>query len=366
MFELFVLRPDAVKVLDDPMVKKALPRYIKIVREESPAKFLIAKRISVDFDQRMSEKELWKIHDRAMKKFQKIQTKLDSEKNRLEEIKKPEKSLLDLKFVLADKIMTHCHFCERRCEVNRFKGGLGFCRAETEWRIFGAHEHYGEEAELVISGTIFQAACTMRCVYCQNAPSSVNPESGDVWSIKKVVNWMKNMKERGVRNINWVGGSPTPWLWHILKTLKFCEINMAQVWNSNSYYSQETAKLIDGVMDVYLSDFRYFSEKCAVELSQASNYPEVAIRNHLAAEKAGELLIRILVIPDHIECDAKPIVNWIRENLGEWTRINILPQYRPCWKAFGVKEINRPLNHEEWVEVVKYAKEIGLKNLVID
>jgi len=364
MFELYLLRPDAVKALDDPGVKKALHRYVKIVHEELPAKFLIAKRISVEFDSEMNEKELWKIHDKTMKKFREIETKIDSGKIKLEEIQKPEKSLLDLKCTLADKIMTHCHFCTRGCGVNRLKGELGFCRAGTEWKIFGAHEHYGEEAELVVSGTLFQAACSMRCAYCQNAPSSVDPESGDTWSVEEVVAWIETMKRKNARNCNWVGGSPTCWLWHILKALKLCEVNIAQVWNSNSYYSSETAKLIDGVMDVYLLDFRYFSKECARKLSQAPNYPEVAERNHLAAINAGELLIRILVMPGHIECDAKPILKWIRENLGEWTRVNVLDQFKPCWKSYEYPNINKPLTHSEYKEVVEYANNIGLKNLV--
>lgn len=364
MWEIFFLRPDAVKALDEPGIKKALPRYVKIVHDELPAKFLIAKRIPVKFDLKMSEEKLWKIHDNAMKKFRVEEAKIDSGKIKLEEIKKPEKSLLDLKCTLANKIMTHCHFCTRRCEVNRLRGELGFCRAGTEWKIFGAHEHYGEEAELVISATNFQSACSMRCVYCQNAPASIKPELGETWSVEEVVVWIETMKRKDVRNINWVGGSPTPWTWHILKALKLCEVNIAQVWNSNSYYSPETSKLIDGVMDIYLLDFRYFSEKCAIELSQAPNYPEVAKRNHLAARKAGELLIRVLIIPTHIECDGKPILRWIKEELEEWTRVNILPQYRPCWKSWDYPGIDRPLGYDEWFEVIKYAKKIGLKNLV--
>jgi putative pyruvate formate lyase activating enzyme len=124
--------------------------------------------------------------------------------------------------------------------------------------------------------------------------------------------------------------------------------------------------LLDGIIDLYLLDFRYFTEKCAKMLSSAPNYPEVAKRNHLLAAKSGELLIRVLVIPTHIECDAKPIIKWIKENLGEFTRVNILPQYRPCWKACDYKGIDIPLSHQEWLEVVRYARDIGLKNLVVN
>jgi len=361
---MWILRPDALIALEDPLVKKGLPRYVQIVKNKLPAKFQIAKKIETKNFENLSQDDAWKLHSELMKKFYDTQRKIDEGKISFEKLKNPKVSLLDLKIFLAKKILEKCELCERKCKVNRIKGERGFCKAGLEWKIFGAHAHYGEEAELVPSGTIFQAACTMRCVYCQNAPESVSPELGETWEIEEVVNWIENSKKEGMRNINWVGGSPTCWLFNILSALKRVNVNIAQIWNSNSYYSEKTAKLLDGIIDVYLLDFRYFNEKCAVRLSSAPNYPEVAKRNHLLASKAGELLIRILVMPNHIECDAKPILKWIKENLGEWTRVNILSQYRPCWKAFEFEEISRPLSYREWLSVVEYAKKIGLKNLV--
>jgi putative pyruvate formate lyase activating enzyme len=206
----------------------------------------------------------------------------------------------------------------------------------------------------------------MRCVYCQNAPESISPELGVPWTEREVAGWVEKMKREGCRNINWVGGEPTCWLFNILQALKLTNVNIPQIWNSNAYYSKKTAKLLDGIIDLYLLDFRYFNEECAKMLSSAQNYPEVAKRNHLDAIKAGELLIRVLVMPEHIECDAKPILKWIRDNLGEWTRVNVLAQYRPCFMASQYLGINRRLTEGEHKEAVDYAKEIGLKNLVKD
>ncbi len=268
---------------------------------------------------------------------------------------------LDRKIKQAGKILESCELCERKCRINRAEGRLGFCRAGTEWRIFGAHSHFGEESELVPSGTIFLAGCTMRCVYCQNAPQSIKPELGEMWSDKEVAEWIDKKHKEGCRNINFV--SPDCYLWNILKVLKLVKSDIPVVWNSNAYYSEKTAELLKGIVDVYLLDFRYFNEKCAIELSSAPNYPEAAKRNHLIANKDAEMIIRVLVMPNHIECDAKPILKWIKENLGAGTRVNILAQYHPCWKAMEYKEINRALSMEECGEVVVYAKRIGLKNL---
>jgi putative pyruvate formate lyase activating enzyme len=137
------------------------------------------------------------------------------------------------------------------------------------------------------------------------------------------------------------------------------------VWNSNSYYSEKTAEILKGVVDIYLLDFRYFDERCSVKLSSAPRYAEAARRNFLEAAKDSELLIRLLVIPGHTECDAKPILKWIRDNMGAWTRVNIMGQYFPTWQADLFPEINRRLNREEYGDVVDYAVEIGLKNFIV-
>ena len=262
----------------------------------------------------------------------------------------------------AEKILKSCRLCERACKVNRLEGEVGFCRVGKDWRIFGAHTHWGEERKIVPSATLFCAGCTMRCVYCQNAPQSITPELGEVWSDKKVAEWIDKKYGEGCKNVNFV--SPDCYLYNILKVLKSVKTDIPVVWNSNAYYSEKTAELLKGIVDVYLLDFRYFSEQCAKRLSSAPNYPEVAKRNHLIASKDAEIIIRVLVMPNHIECDAKPILKWIRGNLGPHVLVNILAQYRPCYRASQHSDIDRPLTTSEHQEVVSYAKKIGLKNMI--
>ncbi len=262
----------------------------------------------------------------------------------------------------AYDILKSCELCARACHVDRTKGQLGFCKVGLKWKIFGAHVHLGEEADIIPSATLFLAGCTLRCCYCQNAPDSITPESGDVWSDKEVAKWIDNKSKEGCKNVNFV--TPDCYVWNILKVLKLVKGNIPVVWNSSSYYSEKTANLIKDFVDVYLLDFRYFDDKCAEKLSQASKYVEAAKRNFLIANKNGELLIRVLIIPGHIECDAKPILKWIKENLGENTRVNVMEQYYSTWHASKFEEINRRLTIEEYDDVLSYAKRIGLKNLV--
>ncbi len=299
-------------------IEKAYPNYLKILQGKQKPKFQIAK----------------------------------------------EKGVLDKKIEQTRNILENCELCGRKCKVNRIKGEFGICRASLKWRIFGAHTHLGEEDELIPSATLFMSGCNMRCAYCQNAPDSIIPELGEIWTEKQAAKWIEQKFKEGCKNVNFVGGSPTPYLYNILKCLKLCNAPIPVVWNSNSFYSKKTANILKDIVDIYLLDFRYFNDTCAVKLSATPNYISQVKRNFLIAAKDSELLVRLLVLPNHIECDAKPILKWVKDNLGEWTRVNIMGQYRPLWKAAKFSEINSALTADEYIEVINYAKKIGLKNII--
>lgn len=271
---------------------------------------------------------------------------------------KTNKDLLNEKIKTAFKILENCELCERKCHVNRVKGELGFCKVGLKWRIFGAHIHLGEEPQIIPSATLFLAGCTLRCCYCQNAPESITPELGEEWSDKEVAEWIDNKYNEGCKNVNFV--TPDCYLWNILKALKLVKANIPVVWNSSSYYSEKTAEIIKNIVDVYLLDFRYFNNDCAIKLSSAPNYPNAAKRNLLLAKKYGELLIRVLVLPNHIECCTKPILKWVANNLGDKAIVNVMSQYRPVFNADKHPEINRALTSKEFEQAVNYAEKLKL------
>ena len=161
-----------------------------------------------------------------------------------------------------------------------------------------------------------------------------------------------------------VGGDPTPWLWNWLETFKHVIKPIPTVWNTNTYYSNETAQLLAGFADIYLLDFKYGNNACAERISSAPNYVEVCQRNHLLAKKFGELIIRVLVLPGHVECCCKPILEWIGDNLGRETRINLMWQYRPEWRASEVPELDRKLNPKEKNCTIEIAESVRLKNYI--
>lgn len=264
------------------------------------------------------------------------------------------KHKLEKKIERAKEIFTECHFCENRCMIDRRKNA-GKCKV-TDARIASHFFHYGEEYMLIPSYTIFFSGCTFQCIYCQN------------WDISQYITgihippshlslYIKRAREKGARNVNWVGGEPTPNIPYILEVLNKCNVNIPQIWNSNMYCSLEAMELLNDVMDVYLTDFKYGNDKCARRLSKIENYWEVVTRNHLIAYKQGEMIVRHLVLPNHIECCSKPIMEWISDNIPDAV-VNIMNQYYPTYMACD--EIGRRVTSEEYEAVRRYAERIGI------
>jgi putative pyruvate formate lyase activating enzyme len=359
-----LLRRDATAVLNDKIARKSLARYFAVMQNEKPARFMIAKKLRAEFSQVDSAEELWRKHARLTNEFYQLQKEIDTKKKSLKEIGAPEKSYLDLKIEIANRILTGCHFCTRRCGVNRFKGETGYCGCGTRINVSSIFEHMGEEPELVPSGTIFTTGCTMCCRHCQNWTISQRIEKGEGYTPEELAKQVERLRMKGCRNANLVGGEPTSWLQRWLETFKHVSKNVPVVWNSNSYYSPESSQLLAGFVDVYLLDFKYGLNECAEEISDAPDYWEACTRNHLEAKKYGELIIRILVLPSHLECCVKPIVNWIAENMGTETRVNVMFQYRPEWRACEIQGLCRRLTRDEMERAIRLAKEARLTNFI--
>ncbi|MFH1328524.1 MAG: radical SAM protein [Candidatus Bathyarchaeota archaeon] len=358
------LRSDAIRVLYDERCKKSLFRYFEVFQGNKSAKFKIAKKISADFNKRDKIERLWSLHEKLTEEYYSLEKKLDRRKVKLDGMVSPEKTYLDLKGEIAERILSSCQLCERRDKPDRLKGELGFCQCGSDEIVVSTFfEHMGEEAELVPSGTIFTCGCTLQCLHCQNWTISQHYETGKKYSSESLAKVVERLREGGCRNANLVGGDPTPWLKHWVDVFRSVDVNVPVIWNSNAYYSEEAARLLMGFVDVYLLDYKYGKNECATRISRAPNYVRVCQRNLLYAKKYGEIIIRILLLPSHIDCCAKSILNWIADNLGLNVRVNIMDQYRPEWRAYDVPELRRHLTISEYKTVVNHAKDLGLGNL---
>jgi putative pyruvate formate lyase activating enzyme len=169
-------------------------------------------------------------------------------------------NLLDLKLELSRRMLAGCCFCERRCGADRMAGKTGHCGVGAQSRYSSDFLHMGEEAELVPSHTIFFSGCTFHCVYCQNWDIAMHPQSGTWAEPPMLAAVLQEGLCQGSRNANFVGGNPDPNLHTILETIKLLGSEgrfLPMVWNSNMYTSMESLELLNGVMDIYLGDFRY-------------------------------------------------------------------------------------------------------------
>ena len=333
----------------------ALSNYYRILDGEDTAKYLRTKEHTVAVDLTENEHELWSVHDSAI--LRGTQT--------VEGI-----SFLDLKMVLAHRMLDRCSLCERRCGAKRSAGEKGHCGV-IEPRISSEFIHMGEEPDLVPSYTIFFSGCTFECVFCQNWDISTKPTSGIQMSPDMVARMIEDKVANEhpssqrlrtahfARNVNWVGGDPTSNLPFILEVLRECSANIPQVWNSNMYLTEESLKLLDGAIDVYLTDFKYGNDKCALRLSNAPDYLRIVGRNHRLARAQAEMIVRHLVLPGHVECCSRPILNWIAKNLSD-VKVNVMAQYRPAHRAKEFKEIDSPLAMSEYRRAVEIADGLGL------
>ncbi len=364
-----LLRPDAKQVWDDSVVKTLLSRYWDIMNEKRIAKYLIAKRIDAKIELNEDISRLWSVHEKIRKSFRNTIKRIDNGELEFESMDTPKVSYLDLKSEIAQRMLEDCIFCERRCRVNRSQGEKGtWCKLDGQARVSSAFLHHGEEAPLVPSGTIFFTSCNFCCVFCQNYDiSQIYPENGVEISPEKLASMARNLKREGARNINYVGGDPTPNLHVIVESLKYNNLNVTQLWNSNLYCSEETMKILLDTCDVWLPDLKYYENDHAKELSKVPNYWAVVSRNHKMAYDHGgldhgEMIIRHLVMPNHVECCTKPILEWIAENVPK-ALVNIMAQYRPTHLVGRNKQyssINRRPTSAEMDKTYKLADELGI------
>jgi putative pyruvate formate lyase activating enzyme len=279
----------------------------------------------------------------------------------------------------AYALFEHCRCCPRRCGVNRLGGERGFCRAPSQSVVYSAHPHFGEEIPLVGtngSGTIFFSNCNLRCVFCQNWPIS-HEGRGSPLKDEELAELMIKLQQIGCHNINLV--TPTHVMPNILKATRIAfkkGLRLPLVYNTSGYERVEIVKLLDGIVDIYMPDFKYTdSEKASMYSAGASDYPEMAKISiaemhrqvgNLQIDREGiarrGLIIRHLVMPNRV-AGTRELVRWVAENLSRSTYVNIMSQYHVDYQAYDYPEIARAITVEEFLEAVEWAQEYGLNNL---
>jgi len=289
-----------------------------------------------------------------------------------------EKGLLQENAEKAIRILEECHLCPRNCGANRLKGEKGFCQAGFLPEVSSYSPHFGEERPLVGghgSGTIFLTHCGLRCIFCQNYSISHLGEGQEV-SFETLGRMMVELQKLGCHNINFV--TPTHYVPQILKALSYAVekgLSVPLVYNTGGYDSVQSLKLLEGIFDIYMPDFKYSQSKVSQECSQAPDYPQIAklafkemhrqVGDLLLDEKGialKGLLVRHLVLPQGW-AGTKEVMRFLSSKISKNTYVNIMDQYYPCGKIPLNSPLVRRISEEEYKEALEAAKKEGITRL---
>jgi putative pyruvate formate lyase activating enzyme len=281
------------------------------------------------------------------------------------------------KVLEAEEILKECTLCPRTCKVDRTSGLKGFCRTGNKPFVSSWGPHFGEERPLVGrfgSGTIFFGNCNLGCLFCQNYSISHLGEGEEI-SFERLADIMLSLQREGCHNINLV--TPTHQMPMILRAIQIASergLQIPIVYNCGGYESLHSLKILEGVIDIYMPDFKYIDPEKAERYSYAKDYPEIAKSalkemhrqvGDLIIDKGVALrglLVRHLVLPDGI-AGTGGVVAFIAEEISKDTYINIMDQYRPCFKAFDHPPLDRRITKSEYMEALKVAVGAGLTRI---
>lgn len=281
---------------------------------------------------------------------------------------------------MGKDIFADCTMCPRECHVDRDKSGVGICGMDAGLNIASICIHRGEEP--VIGGkdgicNIFFAGCNLRCVYCQNHEISQPYKTGYFENdINKTLADIAHILHSGINTVGFVSPSHmVPQMTEIISRLHSMGYRPVIVYNTNGYDKVETIKSLDGIVDVYLPDFKYVTPGLSLKFSCTKDYPEVALKalkemyyqkgSSLLTGETGKaesgVLVRHLVLPGHA-LESKRVLDCIASEISTGINISLMSQYHPMHKASGYDHLNRSLYKSEYDEVVNYMHELGFRN----
>ena len=409
--------------------KSLLPWYFAVSTNRMPAKYLISKSIPCNVTnlRLASEEDLWEEHRRLVETFLETWKGVKSgEVDLMSELAWQKTSLMDLNVELVNRMLAHCNFCRWNCQVDRSVQIVGAgaaktrkhgtCQLESTSKVSSFFHHRGEELVfrgIMGSGTIFFTSCNMRCSFCQNGDISTDKDNGISITPNLLALMIWQLRMEGCHNTNWVGGDPTIHLHTIVQAISMLDsfkissikrnkeelnnieavktdnynnyfsnwrmnseyafykkrlFNSPQLWNSNFFMSKETMCVLRSLIDVWLPDFKFGPGKCALDLSRTPWYWDTVTNNlRLIYEWEEDFVIRHLIMPNHVECCTKPVLDWIARNMPE-VPINIMDQYHPdnlCDSSSQkyrerYSELGRSPTEEEIIRSYQYARDFGL------
>ncbi len=274
----------------------------------------------------------------------------------------------------------NCVLCPRACRVDRTRGELGYCRLPDRIIVDCALAHHGEEPPLSGqrgAGTIFHVSCNLGCIYCQNYQIS-QTVSGQILSVEQMAEVMLDLQNRGCHNVEPVTPTPqTPLIMEALVLARARGLKVPFVYNCGGYENPDVIKMLDGLVEIYLPDFKYGMEDVAVEYSTAPGYPVFALDSlkEMVRQVGDELetensvakkgvIVRHLVLPGKIE-NSKEVFKLIKKEISVNVTISLMSQYSPTPRVRCYTLLSRRITGDEYRQVLDCALQLGFKNLFI-
>jgi len=263
---------------------------------------------------------------------------------------------------VAKAMLANCHFCEHHCGVNRLAAAGGLCHAGAEPRFFSAQVEVSDELELIPTFAIALSGCDLRCDFCITGVSSWNARAGTGWDALEMAERARHALNKGARTIMVLGGEPTIHLHAALELVAALPDSARLVWKTNAHGSAEARELLDGMFDIWLADFKFGNDACALRLARVPDYVRVVRENLLWANEHSELIVRHLLMPGHVECCWRPVAKWLAENLPG-VKVNLRSGFWPAWHARRHRELHGTVSVEETRRAFEIAENYGL-NLI--
>ena len=275
------------------------------------------------------------------------------------------------------KELEKCQICPRECKVNRNVGEKGLCGMSSKVKVARISLHYFEEPPISGtngSGTIFFSGCNMKCIFCQNYNISTNNFGKEI-SIEELANKMIELQEKKAHNINLV--TPTHYTPQIIEAIKIAKkkgLTIPIIYNSSGYEKVETLKKLNGLIDIYLPDLKYYDEIIAIKYSKAPNYFEFATNaikemynqvGKVKFDKSGILkkgvIVRHLMLPENLN-DSKTILNYLYKTCHNNIFISIMNQYTPLEQVKNIESLNHKVKESDYNKLINYACDLGITN----
>lgn len=278
------------------------------------------------------------------------------------------------------KRLKKCQICPRDCKINRLDKEIGLCGVDDQVKVARIALHYGEEPPISGkngSGGIFFSGCNLKCIFCQNYSIS-SKNFGKVLTIQELANKMIDLQKKKAANINLV--TPTHYIPQIIEAIKIAKkrgLKIPIIYNSSGYEKVESLKLLNGLIDIYLPDLKYFDDFLAMKYSKAPNYFEIATNaivemyNQVGLPKFDQkgmlkkgIIVRHLLLPEQLE-DSKKVIHYLYNTYQDKIFISIMGQYTPLEQVENIEELNHNVRKQDYESLIRYACDLNIKNAFI-